>query len=140
MQSEEEYRERVAQIVTEDSRYAVAAYDFVRAAVSFTGKKLERGAGPGKRRHISGQELLEGIREMALNEFGPLTLDVLEEWGLKRAADFGNIVFNLVNHNLLGASEEDSPDDFADGYDFTEAFLKPFVEVGELPSDLPKIA
>lgn len=139
MNPDAEFTESVKKIVAQDPSYAVAAYEFVREAVSYTARKI-RAAGKGGNRHISGQQLLEGIRDLALAEFGPLALNVLEEWRIKRTEDFGTIVFKLVEHNLLGASEGDSPEDFADGYDFTEAFLKPFVEVGEIPPDLPKIA
>ncbi|OGV77229.1 MAG: hypothetical protein A3K19_07085 [Lentisphaerae bacterium RIFOXYB12_FULL_65_16] len=140
MNVEEEYRERLQKIIAADPRFPSDAYDFVRDAVSYTTRKLKVGEGTTPRRHISGQELLEGVRELALRQFGPLTIDVLTEWNIRRTDDFGSIVFNLVSHNLLGASEEDSPADFANGYDFQDAFVKPFQETGPLPSDLPKIA
>ena len=147
MSNENEYRERMARILSADSRYPPAAYDFVREAVSFTCRKLRgqgggTGNGKGTRRgkHISGQELLDGIRELALDEFGPMTIDVFDEWNIRQTGDFGNIVFNLVRNDLLGASEEDSPTDFASGYDFVEAFVAPFVETGPMPKDLPLIA
>jgi uncharacterized repeat protein (TIGR04138 family) len=98
----------------------VGAYFFVREALDHIVRQLEAP------RHISGQELLEGIRKYALSEFGPVTKRVLSEWGINKCIDFGHIVFNLVNEGLLGKTDEDSLDDFAEGYDFTEAFLKPF--------------
>jgi uncharacterized repeat protein (TIGR04138 family) len=140
MNKEDEYRSEMETILREDPRYPEPAYEFVAAAVSHTARELGKTAAAPGRRHISGRELLEGIREIALRQFGPLTYDVLEAWGITRTEDFGSIVFNLVNHGLLGASEEDSPEDFADGYDFIEAFCKPFVETGSLPDDMPKIA
>ena len=69
---------------------------------------------------------MEGMREYALQEFGPIARRVLSEWGITECVDFGNIVFNLVNEGLLGKTDEDSIEDFMDGYDFTEAFLHPF--------------
>jgi uncharacterized repeat protein (TIGR04138 family) len=77
--------------------------------------------------HVTGQELLEGIRDLALNQFGPLAKTVFDHWGVKRCEDFGEIVFNMVEVGLLGKTEKDSRADFAGGYDFDEAFVKPFL-------------
>ena len=137
---EQEYRQRLEQIIAEDPRYPAAAYDFLRDAVSYTGKKLTDKGNPEQRLHISGQQLLEGIRGFALEQFGPLSVDVFNEWGITRTEDFGNIVFNLVGNGLLGASEEDSPEDFAGGYEFEHAFVTPFAETKHPAEDLPKIA
>ena len=138
MERDKKLQATVAEILKQDPRYHADAYELVADAVSHMAAEMRNSE--GGRRHISGQELLEGIRGLALGQYGPLTLDVLTEWGLSKTEDFGEIVFNLVEHKLLGASEEDSRQDFANGYDFHEAFLKPFVETGELPKDLPKIA
>jgi uncharacterized repeat protein (TIGR04138 family) len=122
----DEFAAKVDELVEEDSRYAAAAYHFVADAVSYTARKIretQRDSG----RHISGQELLEGIREFALGQFGPLALDVLTDWGVRKTEDFGAIVFRMVGKGLLGSSEQDSHLDFAKGYDFREAFLKPFM-------------
>ena len=141
MSCEERYRQQIGEILAEDSRYEAAAYDFVREAVSYTtGKVFSNQAAEDGKRHVTGPQLAEGVRELALKEFGPLAADVLERWGLRETEDIGNIVFNLVNKELLGASEEDSIQDFVDVYDFGEAFLKPFVEVGNPPENVPKIA
>lgn len=140
MNFEEHYRERLQKIIDKDPRYPAVAYDFVRAGVSFTGERLRGEGETSERFHISGQQLLDGLRDLALNEFGPLAYDVLAEWNVTETADFGNLVFNLVSSSLLGASDEDSPEDFAEGYTFADAFLKPFVEAGEMPDNLSRIA
>jgi uncharacterized repeat protein (TIGR04138 family) len=139
MNDENDYRERMAAILAEDSRYAPDAYDFVRESVTFTVRRLDLDGLPPGRRHVRGWQLLEGFRDLTLEEFGPLSLEVLHEWGIRRGDDVGHIVFNLVRHGLLGASEEDSQEDFSRGFSFEEAFLQPFVELGEAPADLPKI-
>jgi uncharacterized repeat protein (TIGR04138 family) len=107
-------------ILTRDPRYAAEAYAFVRSGLDYTVRRLE------KPRHVSGQELLDGIREFALAEFGPMTQTVLNGWGIQRTEDIGEIVFNMVESGLLGKTEKDSRDDFSNGYDFDEAFRKPF--------------
>ncbi len=106
--------------MAQDTRYTAEAYFFVRDALDHTVRRLETP------RHISGQELLDGMREYALQEFGPVAKRVLSEWGINECVDFGNIVFNLVNEGLLGKTDEDSIEDFMNGYDFHEAFIQPF--------------
>jgi uncharacterized repeat protein (TIGR04138 family) len=107
-------------ILKKDTRYKADAYFFVREALNHTVRQLE------KPRHVSGPELLDGIRQYALNQYGPIAKRVLSEWGIHECIDFGHIVFNLVNEGLLGKTDEDSIEDFSGGYDFTEAFLHPF--------------
>ena len=74
----------------------------------------------------TGQELLEGIKEFALNAFGPLAFTVFSEWGIHTTEDFGEIVFNLVDAGRLGKTESDSRDDFKQVYDFNDVFVKPY--------------
>jgi uncharacterized repeat protein (TIGR04138 family) len=113
-------------VLAKDPRYHRDAYAFVREALDYTQKRIGRANG-GKLRHVTGQELLEGIREFALEQFGPMTLTVFEEWGIRQCSDFGEIVFNLIEAGVLSKTEKDSRADFAEGYDFEEAFRKPFL-------------
>lgn len=121
-------------IVAKDTRYPREAYYFVREALDVAQRKFAKAGGKSasksdkdKPAHVSGQQLLEGIRAHALEQFGPLTLMVLEEWGIHRGEDFGEIVFNMVESSLLGKTENDSRDDFKGGYDFFTAFRKPYL-------------
>lgn len=119
------FEEAVARIVKEDTRYAPDAYQFIREALDFSTKALKKPIeGPG--RHVTGAELLEGIRQYALQEYGPLAMTVLRNWGIRQCADFGQIVFNLVNKEFLGKTDDDSVRDFDNGYDFETAFRAPF--------------
>jgi uncharacterized repeat protein (TIGR04138 family) len=120
------FSEVVEQICDKDSRYAPDAYHFVQEGLNHTLKSLKRG-GQHAHRHVSGQELLHGLREFALKEYGPMSKAVLNEWGLKVTDDFGQVVFNLVNASVLGKNETDSPNDFKNVFTFEEAFVKPFV-------------
>ena len=140
MSTDDDYRQRMDAILAEDDRYAPDAYDFVREAVTFTVSELDLEGLPPSNRHVRGPQLLDGFRKLALREFGPLALEVLNAWGVRRTDDVGHIVFHLVRHELLGASEEDCQEDFAEVYPFEATFLQPFVELGETPTDLPKIA
>ncbi|MFM1768712.1 MAG: hypothetical protein RJA22_1241 [Verrucomicrobiota bacterium] len=131
------FDESLESILAKDPRYPREAYLFLREALDHTTKHVVRQGREGARkenRHVSGQELLEGIRLFALEQFGPMTLTVLHEWGIRRCEDFGEIVFNMVEANLLGKTEKDSRDDFKGGYDFEEAFRDPFLPRRAKPS------
>ncbi len=128
-------------IVAKDTRYPREAYYFVREALDVAQKKFAKAGGKAakdKPAHVSGQQLLEGIRAHALEQFGPLTLMVLEEWGVRRGEDFGEIVFNMVESSLLGKTENDSRDDFKGGYDFFEAFRRPYLPKAKPAEAKPK--
>lgn len=116
----------------QDDRYPVGAYLFVLEALDFTARMLEKPTEEVPERHISGGELLDGIRLYALQEFGPMSMTVLRTWHIGRTEDFGEIVFNLVDAGKLRKTDKDTRADFAHGYDFSEAFETPF-----LPRDPP---
>jgi len=126
------FGEVVGKICEKDQRYDPDAYAFVREALDYTAKMLERPA-EGPERHVSGQELLEGIRMYAMQEFGAMTLSVFNAWGINKTEDFGEIVFNLVDAKKLGKTDEDTKDDFAGVYDFEEAFVRPFEPKNPVP-------
>jgi uncharacterized repeat protein (TIGR04138 family) len=107
-------------IVEKDPRYSVEAYLFVLEALFCTRKKFK------KEKHVSGQELLEGIKDLALNRYGSTAKMVFNHWGIKKTVDLGDIVFNMVNAKLLSKTEEDSLDDFKDVYNFEDVFIKDY--------------
>jgi uncharacterized repeat protein (TIGR04138 family) len=119
------FQEIVIQICEKDKRYQPEAYSFLVEALDATMKTIFKD-NPDHPKHISGKELLEGIRGHALSEFGPMTYTVFREWGVKGTEDFGEIVFRLVESGRLGKTETDSKDDFKNVFDFEDAFLKPF--------------
>ena len=119
------FEEALAKILAKDPRYQRDAYFFVREALDHTQKTVGKDA-RGRIRHVTGQELLGGIRDFALQQFGPMVKTVLEEWGIHCCADFGEIVFNMIEVDWLAKTEKDSRADFSEGYDFDEAFVKPF--------------
>jgi uncharacterized repeat protein (TIGR04138 family) len=119
------FDEALDQILVTDSRFHRDAYLFMREALDFTQKLVGR-ENQGKVRHVTGQELLDGLRQYALQQFGPMTATVFEEWGIRNCQNFGEIVFNMVEIGLLAKTDKDTRDDFQNGYDFTDAFRKPF--------------
>ncbi len=121
------FDEELEKIVAKDPRYTREAYLFVREALDHTQKLIGKPPKDDAPRHVSGQQLLNGIREYGLQQYGPMTMAVLNEWGLRCCEDFGEIVFNMVENSLLAKTEQDTRDDFKGGYSFEDAFRKPFV-------------
>jgi uncharacterized repeat protein (TIGR04138 family) len=128
MMQDLDFTEIVDLICKEDTRYDKRAYTFVRHGLDQTVKNLKKTepARTQQSQHVSGPELLEGMRVYALDQFGPLAKTVLESWGVHRCTDFGEIVFNLIEYRVFSKTENDRREDFADIYDFEEAFVKPF--------------
>jgi uncharacterized repeat protein (TIGR04138 family) len=108
--------DKLREIVKRDKRYQLEAYIFVLEALEYTLKKI------GTRRHVSGKELLEGIKEVAKDRFGGLAKMVFERLGIYTTEDFGEIVFNLVDEGLMTKTEKDSKEDFKNVYNFSEVF------------------
>ena len=119
------FAEALDSIVASDARYHRDAYVFLRDALDYTTKQQKKARGTTVR-HVAGPELLEGVRQYALKEFGPLVITVFESWGIKCCEDIGHMVFNLIEAGVFGKTEEDSMEDFKAVYDFKEAFIKPF--------------
>ncbi len=117
--------EKFRLLLQTDRRYDPEAYNFLYEALDFTLKNIVSPRGRPNQ-HVSGQELLEGVRRYGIEQFGCLARVVLENWGIRTTDDFGEMVFNLVNQDLMGKQESDSKEDFRNIYDFAEVFdLKP---------------
>lgn len=106
-----------------DPRYAAQAYAFLCAALEHTVKIQQK---EEEARHVTGQELLAGLRDLAVQEFGPMALFVLNEWGIHQSSDVGNMVYNFINIGYFGKNETDNIEDFSDGVDLQEALTRPF--------------
>lgn len=110
----------IKDIASKDPRYTVEAYIFVLEALDYTRREL------GLLGHLTGRQLLEGIRNLALQRYGAMAKMVFEHWGVVNTLDFGNIVINMVNEKVLSKTPEDSIDDFRDVYDFEDVFVKEY--------------
>ena len=115
-----DFAAKVTGVLKRNNQYDFEAYGFTMSALEFTLSELD------EHRHISGGELLDGIRRYALNEYGPMARIVLESWGINNTMDFGNIVFNLIEAKLLSRRPQDSKVEFLDVYDFKKAFDEPY--------------
>ena len=127
-------RDPLREVWKRDRRYSLEAYRFLfdslEHAVRLTGRDGQEGVG----RHVTGQELLEGMRVHALSQFGPLAAAVWRSWGVNETLDWGRIVFRLIDAQLINRQEEDTIDDFRDGFDLDEAFVNRYRPV--LPEEI----
>ncbi len=114
-------RKNLEKIAKENGRYNTRAIRFVSEGLSYTAKKVA-----DEPKHVSGRTLCDGLRKLALEKWGPLSLLVLNSWGVKTTRDFGEIVWLMISHNLMSAHPTDSIDDFNDVYDFKTTFKNQF--------------
>jgi len=119
------FNEVVEQIIERDPRYEKEAYIFLKEALEFTIKQKKRGKTEAGS-HVNAGELLDGFRQLALKEFGPMVMTVLEYWGVRASNDVGEMVFNLIGAGVFGKTESDSVEDFHRALDFRAAFVAPF--------------
>lgn len=130
--TQKSFQDVVRGICLQDNRFHHDAYLFVVEALDMTVKRIRKEQ-PEHGHHVTGQELSEGIRDLALHEFGPMASIVLVEWGVHKTSDFGTIVYNLIEAGRLGKTESDNIDDFTNVFDFNQTFVKPFEPVTPLP-------
>jgi uncharacterized repeat protein (TIGR04138 family) len=132
---------KLEEIVRRDPRFAYEAYEFVFASLAHTQQLLDRvppseGTRPDQDYHVSGRELVNGIRDLALREFGFMARTVFRMWGIDRTADFGDIVFNLIEAGLMSKTAQDDRRHFQDVFDLDEALVHQFrIELHEGAED-----
>ena len=120
------FAEAVDRILREDPRFHRDVYSFVRDALDFTVKQQKKNK-EGASRHVTPGQLLDGIRVYALKEFGPMVPTVFGYWNVHSCEHLGQIVFNMIRKEILGKNETDTLEQFRNGYDFEEVFVRPFV-------------
>jgi uncharacterized repeat protein (TIGR04138 family) len=124
---------KIEDLIRRDPRYPLEAYEFVFSALSHTQRMLGRRPaleqGQEEEHHVSGKQLLEGARDLALREFGLMARVVFAFWGVNRTDDFGEIVFNLISAGLMSKTERDDLSDFKDVYDLDEALANYRIEL-----------
>ena len=143
----------LVKLVADDRRYKIEAYHFVEAGLSYAQEVLKLGT-PGPRtrrkkkadleladerpvRHITGQDLCQALRVLALNQYGYLARLVLANWGIHSTGDFGEIVYNLIKIGKMSKSDTDRRSDFENVYEFDQAFVRDFVITKEEESCRP---
>lgn len=124
------FQEAVEKVRASDKRFEAEAYSFLRDALDAAIKRRKKSR-KDVVGHVNAGELLESFRLHALQEFGPMARTVFDYWGVRTCEDVGSMVFNLVNAGVFGKTEEDSLESFREGFDFVDAFEKPFRPEGK---------
>lgn len=104
--------------------YPVEAYEFVQRGLSYSASRIHGpdASDPEAQRHVTGQQLSEGLRDFALMQYGLLARMVLSKWNIKSTYDFGRIVFAMVDNGFMRKTDHDNIEDFRNVYDFLAAF------------------
>ncbi|MBN8249437.1 MAG: hypothetical protein J0L84_18580 [Verrucomicrobia bacterium] len=116
-------------VLDTDSRYARAAYHFLRDVL----ESLQSPVGRRRRQgvHVATSDFLDHLRIGAIGQFGPMAGTVLEDWGIRSCDDFGEMMFLLMAHGIVERGSADRREDFSPGFDFAEAFSRPFAPGAE---------
>ncbi|MDA0841727.1 MAG: hypothetical protein O3B01_32300 [Planctomycetota bacterium] len=122
MNGPDTFEQELLKLVREDKHYPIQAYYFIYEALDFAQKRL------GRSGHVNGTELALCIREMAIEQFGMLAITVFNDWKVYKTDDFGELVFKLIEVDLLKKTPDDKKEDFFDVYDFDEAFAPEVIE------------
>ena len=109
-------KKTVEQVAHEAGRFDVQAYYFVFEALEWLMSRM------GERRHVSGAELSQAVRDLAVERFGMLAGSVMSSWGVKCTSDFGRIVYDLIEAGQMSKTDGDDIHDFDAVYDFDKAF------------------
>lgn len=130
----------LSDLLRRDKRYRLDAYVFVFDALRFAQENLGLGRpvdveeeASEEDRHVSGQQLCEAIRLYALKQYGALAKTVLDHWGVRSTADFGELVFNLIEIGQMRKTDSDRREDFDGVYNFDEAFRETFAPLAPDP-------
>lgn len=128
-------RDDLARVLARDPRYPIHAYAFVFESLEYSkglkkraqARARARGKTASRSRHVSGRELCEGARRLALREYGLMALAVLAQWNIRSTSDIGNIVYNLIGAGELQKTPSDSRADFDGVYEFEAALRRDYV-------------
>jgi uncharacterized repeat protein (TIGR04138 family) len=124
-------KKSIEHIIEQDGRYPLEAVQFIREGLNYTvthffGDTAEAEGEKSQLRHVSGDQLCDGLRQLALQRWGLMARSVLAQWNITRTRDFGEIVFLLVNNDWMHKQPTDAIEDFEAIYDFTHVFEKEF--------------
>jgi len=121
-----QFMDAVKAVIARDDRFELGAYYFLKDALDFTVKRAMDNNG-GEQRHVTASELLIGLRDLALQEFGPMASTMISEWGITQCSDIGIMVFQLIEEGAFGKQDSDTPEDFANIFSLQESLAAPFL-------------
>ncbi len=118
--------QQIRALALRDGRYSPEAFRFLFESLGHAIRLAGKDNAVGPERHVTGQEVISGMRAHAAEIFGPLAAQVWRSWGIRTTMDWGRIVFLLVEHRLLNSRESDSIEDFRADFDFDETFVNSY--------------
>ncbi len=131
--------DRCRKLALKDGRYSPEAFLFLFESLGLAIRLAGKEDATGGDRHVTGQEVLAGMRAYATKLFGPLAAQVWRSWGIQRTLDWGEIVFLLVEAELLNRQDTDRKEDFADGFDLDDAFVHSYrIDVSDDTFNAPR--
>lgn len=116
--------ERFERAIRQDRRYPAEAYEFLHRGLDLATNSKFGGTASRAGRHVTGQELCEALRELAVRQWGPLAREVLRRWNIHATRDFGEMVYLMISIGMMGRQESDDITDFDNVYDFNHAFSR----------------
>jgi uncharacterized repeat protein (TIGR04138 family) len=114
-------KKNLQEIAAADGRYCPEALEFVHEGLGHTVRMLGKSEDETEKRHISGADLADGLRTLAIEKWGRLAKSVLNKWGVRTTRDFGEIVYLMIEYEWMSAQPSDTIDDFNNLYDFKSA-------------------
>ena len=121
-----QFMDAVKAVIARDDRFQLGAYYFLKDALDFTVKRAMDNNG-GQQRHVTASELLIGLRDLALQEFGPMASTMISEWGITQCTDIGIMVFQLIEEGAFGKQDSDTPEDFTNIFSLQQTLAAPFL-------------
>ena len=118
----ERLEKSIEELARADRRYPPAAYMLVFEGLESALAKLPA------RRHVTPRELVDGVRQAALDQWGFMARSVLESWNITNTGEIGDLVFNLIDKKLLVAGADDNRAQFEELFDFADGFEQAFAE------------
>lgn len=128
MNVEPNAHQMLQELCKRDQRYPFEAYEFLYAALGFVQhERVKQGLVKEETdKHLTGQQLAEGYKDLAVQEFGMLAPTVFQAWNIRQTADIGQMVYNLININMMSKTESDRLEDFSNVYEIPNALLQGF--------------
>ena len=110
------------EVIRQDGRYPPDAFAFLHESLAKAVRDAHGETPAEGQHHVAGKQICIAARDLAIERWGLLATAVLKRWNIRATIDFGNMVYLLIQHNVMHKTDEDSLEDFRDVYDFREAF------------------
>ncbi|MBR4673243.1 MAG: hypothetical protein IKP00_02160 [Victivallales bacterium] len=130
---DKEIKQRIEQLASTTGSFPVAAYLLVFDALN----KCLLAHKKTRLEPIGALELSQTMAEIVRDGFGPFASHLLLKWDIHSTDDFGKIVYELVDANLLALNEGDTIEDFNNLFPLHDFLNKPFTAEPPYPDIQP---